>query len=271
MKKSQLRHIIRQVIREQRDDFDFEDFEREREPQAMPPPGGKRAVFDYACGWHVGMPSCPSITGTGAPFTSGNVVKVLDNGVWRDPLVGDIVKPVGWDSCTMSGCCNGGNGPECNIMKFVVTSLIQTNYTGPISDNYELTNCTPNCLGTNSCANFDNSICQECMNPGGPSQPYLQGMVNYQNYNAGHTFWHMLANPGRSYGAYYHQIVHSGGGCDCCHDSNANPCQSQGCNTPPSDWNQPFNSPMTPVCLAPNDPQYQVGYPCDCHLNNTPC
>ena len=106
------------------------------------------------------LPNCP-ITSQNIPYTSTNVIRVLDNGVWRDPLVGDIVKPVGWDSCTHS-CCNGGNSPECNLIKFKVTALIQTNYDGPIYDPWELTDCTPNCQGTNPCdpSNFTNAFSQ---------------------------------------------------------------------------------------------------------------
>ena len=107
------------------------------------------------------------------------------------------------------------------------------------------------------------------MNHGGPTQQNLEWTVNNYNHPAGAYYWHMLANPGRSNGAYYHEIVFSSGGCDCCHDPIANPCGTQGCNTPPPDWNQSFNPPMTPVCLDSNDLQYNVGYPCDCWTNNT--
>jgi hypothetical protein len=99
-----------------------------------------------------------------------------------------------------------------------------------------------------------------------------QNSHSYWFYPPGAYWWYMLANPGRSNGAYYHQI---GGGCECCHDPVANPCQNStqnwNCNTPPQDWNQPFNPPMTPICLHPGDPQYQVGYPCDCYTSGTGC
>jgi hypothetical protein len=164
MKKSQLRKLIKSIIREQNLPSDLGDNIDQKPkpqptvaPQPPPPPGGKRATLDYACGWGPApLPNCLSGTSQNIPYTPTNVIRVLDNGVWRDPLVGDILVPCSnnpatgltcWDSCTHS-CCNGGNGPECNILKLVVTSLIQTNYTGPIHDPWELTDCTPNCPGT---------------------------------------------------------------------------------------------------------------------------
>tara|TARA_Y100000593_G_scaffold81634_1_gene152828 strand:+ start:1825 stop:2610 length:786 start_codon:yes stop_codon:yes gene_type:complete len=261
MKKSQLRNIIRQVIREQRDDFDFER-EREdeypkspKEPEAMPPTPDCCQIDAEICN-----PQPGQLTG----------VRSDPNEIWiagQTPTVGDEFT---------STCADVNNnimfGTTC---KWRVTGVVNNSCIQNIDPNnpwvQRCTNRPPTfCSSNQTCANFDGMQCQECMNPNGPTQQYLEGMVNNQNYHAGHTFWYMLANPGRSYGAYYHQIVHPGGWgglCGCCQDPNLNP----GNNIPPNDAAWPFLPPMTPVCLAPNDPQYQVGYPCDCHLNNTPC
>ena len=263
MKKSRLRHIIRQIIKEQRDeeferDIDDIDIKPKPSTSAAPPPNG----CQQAGGKVVVLQKCVTNNLTGYCCAKINNNTPTSNNIgelhWLDHpsnpnldgwyKIFNVVAPQ--SNHHAAQFCLPNPGPPTNI----------TTVPGPCAN-------APN----PACVGFDNGICGECMNPGVPSQQYLEAFTINYNHQPGAYYWHMLANPGRSNGAYYHQIVNPGGGCDCCHDPNANPCQGQGCNTPPPDWNQPFNPPMTPVCLNPTDPQYQVGYPCDCWTNNTPC
>ena len=258
MKKSKLKNIIRHVIREQRDIDDrgnIDDFDRDRErPEAAPPPGcvangGMIITFQKCIGNNMFTNCCATLNNT-TPTTS-NIGELVDLPNASPPgwyKIYNVVNPTTQPNHNLSQLCAPNMGTPINF---------DTIPAGP---------CPP---PNPACANFNNMICGECMNHGGYTQQYLEYAVNNYNYYAGHAFWWILSNPGRSNGAYYHEIVFPGGECECCHDPVANPCQGQGCNTPPSDWNQPFNPPMTPVCLHPNDSQYQVGYPCDCWTNNT--
>ena len=71
------------------------------------------------------------------------------------------------------------------------------NVVGPQTNHHQAQFCLPNpgppinittvpgpCANAPNpaCVGFHNGICQECMNPNGPSQQYLQGMVNNLNY-----------------------------------------------------------------------------------------
>ena len=118
-----------------------------------PPPTCLRATLDYACGWSIGTnwnaTVCPSLISGAAPYTTNNCIEVKDSSGWRDPQVGDIVVPewppgsgLPYDTCT-NYCCNGGNTPECNIMKLEVTGVVSNSLI--TKDQWITTDCTPNC------------------------------------------------------------------------------------------------------------------------------
>jgi hypothetical protein len=259
MKKSQLRNIIREIIREQNKETGDLSIGGPKPLAKGGPILSHGMITGLTCTQITQGDTCAAnaismVSGQGAgfskdnsaPFTTSDIGKIFYRHSSGDPT----------------------------MTRFKLCDFQDPRTTAQNSHTYWFYHDPGGCPTSSPCAGFNptQGFCEECMNPGAPNVQSLESMViNYQ-HPPGAYWWHMLANPGRSNGAYYHQI---GGGCECCHDPVANPCQNStrnwNCNTPPQDWNQPFNPPMTPVCLHPSDPQYQVGYPCDCTHNPQGC
>ena len=273
MKKSQLRNIIREVIREQSDldiPQDVVDM-----PLSKPKAKGSchpnaRKIGSINCDFGtVASFGCLTVDNYQVPQVGQVIYGFSTNATTGNPVFYKITSIDPQDPFTLGNFDasldpNGvGCGYDCDT-----TFNCVWNSTG--NAQYSTWNtCNTNCSPANQCTNFSGGICGECMFTSIPTSQQLTWQAIHYNLPSSHLTWDMLANPGRSWGAWYHKEWPMPGGCECCHDpqSYPNPPGQSG-NTPPPDWNQPWNPPMTPVCLEPTDPQYNVGYPCDCWTNN---